>query len=232
MLRELFSCKMTILGDANQSVNPLSSSSLPVIRDIFPDADCLELCRSYRSTSEITDFAQHISRNDKLILAERHGLPPQVRAAADRRAHDKQILALVERHRQSDYRSLGIICKTVAQAEQLHRTLAAEGIDLAFLDYESTEFSAGAVITSAHIAKGLEFDTVIVPHVDDTNYATEMDKGMLYIACTRAMHELHLTHVGPPSRFLAFTKEPGSNPAAATTGTAEIPARGTRTPVG
>ncbi|MBT2381797.1 AAA family ATPase [Streptomyces sp. ISL-111] len=232
VLRELFSCKMTILGDANQSVNPLSSSSLPVIRDIFPEADCLELCRSYRSTSEITDFAQHVSRNDKLIPVERHGLPPQVLASADRRAHDEQILALVERHRRSDYRSLGIICKTVAQAEQLHRTLAAEGVDLAFLDYESTEFSAGAVITSAHIAKGLEFDTVIVPHVDDTTYATEIDKGMLYIACTRAMHELHLTHVGPPSRFLAFTKEPGSHPDAATSGTAEISDRGTRTPVG
>ncbi|MEV6958656.1 UvrD-helicase domain-containing protein [Streptomyces sp. NPDC051207] len=207
VLRELFSCKMTILGDANQSVNPFSSSSLPVIRGIFPEADCLELCRSYRSTAEITDFAQHISRNDKLVPIERHGLPPQVVAAADREAQEAQILALIERHRQSEYRSLGIVCKTVAQARELYRTLSAAGVELAFLDYDSTEFSAGTVITSAHIAKGLEFDTVIVPGVDDTNYASEMDKGMLYIACTRAMHELHLTHVGPLSRFLAFTKD-------------------------
>ncbi|MCC9710636.1 AAA family ATPase [Streptomyces sp. MNU76] len=210
VLRELFSCKMTILGDANQSVNPLSSSSLPVIRDIFPESDCLELCKSYRSTSEITDFAQHISRNDKLVPIERHGLPPQVITAADRKTQEADILALAERHRQSEYRSLGIVCKTVAQAEGLHRTLSAAGVELTFLDYESTEFSAGTVITSAHIAKGLEFDTVIVPDVDDTNYANEIDKGMLYIACTRAMHELHLTHVGPLSRFLEFTKDPGS----------------------
>ena len=45
---------------------------------------------------------------------------------------------------------------------------------------------------------------MIVPQVDDTNYATEMDRAMLYIACTRAMHELHLTHTGPLSRFLKF----------------------------
>ncbi|KPC85440.1 hypothetical protein ADL35_14630 [Streptomyces sp. NRRL WC-3753] len=210
VLRELFSCKMTILGDANQSVNPFSSSSLPVIRGIFPEADCLELCKSYRSTYEITDFAQRVSRNDKLVPIERHGLPPQVVAAVDRKAQEADILALVERHRQSEHRSLGIVCKTVAQAEALYATLLAAGVDLTFLDYESTEFSAGTVITSAHIAKGLEFDTVIVPDVDDTNYANAMDKGMLYIACTRAMHELHLTHVGALSRFLEFAVDPAS----------------------
>ncbi|MFG2683104.1 HelD family protein [Streptomyces sp. NPDC048392] len=223
VLRELFSCKMTILGDANQSVNPLSSSSLPVIRDIFPEADCLELCKSYRSTSEITDFAQHISRNDKLVPIERHGLPPQVVAAADRKAQDAEILALIERHRQSEYRSLGIVCKTVTQAEELYRTLSAAGVELTFFDYESTEFSAGTVITSAHIAKGLEFDTVIVPDVDDVNYVNEMDKCMLYIACTRAMHELHLTHGGSLSPFLEFAADPGSPFAVVGAGTGAVP---------
>ncbi|MGZ3118236.1 HelD family protein [Streptomyces sp. H62] len=208
VLRELFSCKMTILGDANQSVNPFSSSSLPVIRGIFPEADCLELCKSYRSTAEITDFAQHIARNDKLVPIGRHGLPPQIVSAHDAKSQTADILALIARHRRSEYRSLGIICKTVAQAEELHLALSAAGVDLTFLDYESTEFSAGTVITSAHIAKGLEFDTVIVPDVDDTNYANAMDKGMLYIACTRAMHELHLTHVGRLSPFLQFTVDP------------------------
>ncbi|MCC9738458.1 UvrD-helicase domain-containing protein [Streptomyces sp. MNU89] len=232
VLRELFSCKMTILGDANQSVNPFSSSSLPVIRDIFPEGDCLELCKSYRSTTEITDFAQRISRNDKLVPIERHGLPPQVVAAPDRAAQEAEILALVERHRRSEYRSLGIVCKTVAQAEELYRVLSAAGVELAFLDYESTEFSAGAVITSAHIAKGLEFDTVIVPDVDDANYANEMDKGMLYIACTRAMHELHLTHAQPLSRFLAFTGEPGDGPGAAVPEAARIPDEATAVGVG
>lgn len=204
VLRELFSCKMTILGDANQSVNTFSSSSLSVIHSMFPEADCLELCKSYRSTTEITDFAQHISRNDKLVPIERHGLPPQVIACADQRDQVARILALIEQHRHSDHRSLGIICKTVAQATTLHDALSAAGVELTFLGYDSTAFAGGVVITSAHIAKGLEFDTVIVPDVDDTNYAHEMDKCMLYIACTRAMHELHLTHDGPLSRYLEF----------------------------
>ncbi|GAA5101709.1 HelD family protein [Haloechinothrix salitolerans] len=207
VLRELFSCQMTILGDANQSVNPFSSSSLATIHSIFPDADCLELCKSYRSTTEITDFAQNISRNDKLVPIERHGLPPQVVACADQREQETHIRKLVERHGHSDHRSLGIVCKTVAQAKALHRALSDAGVELTFLDYDSTAFAAGVIITSAHIAKGLEFDVVIVPDVDDTNYANDMDRCMLYIACTRAMHELHLTHDGPLSRFLEFTKE-------------------------
>ncbi|MFI6162937.1 HelD family protein [Micromonospora haikouensis] len=204
VVRELFSCRMTILGDSNQSVNPFSSSSPSTIRSIFPEADCLELRKSYRSTTEITDFAQHISRNSKIIPIERHGRPPQVITCTDQEDQQTQILDLIEQHRRSEHRSLGIICKTTAQAKTLHQALSEAGVDLTFLDYDSTEFAAGTVITSAHIAKGLEFDTVIVPQVDDSNYVNEMDRGMLYIACTRAMHELHLTHVGPISRYLAF----------------------------
>jgi DNA helicase-2/ATP-dependent DNA helicase PcrA len=216
VVRELFSCKMTILGDSNQSVNPFSSSSLETIHSIFPEADCLELCTSYRSTTEITDFAQHISRNDKLVPIERHGLPPQVISCADRQDQEARILSLVKRHSHSDHHSLGIICKTVAQAKTLHETLSHAGVELTFLDYDSTAFAGSIVITSAHIAKGLEFDTVIVPHVDEENYAGEMDKSMLYIACTRAMHELYLTYDGTVSRFLEFAKTPENRPDAQT----------------
>jgi DNA helicase-2/ATP-dependent DNA helicase PcrA len=203
-----------------------------MIHSIFPEADCLELCKSYRSTTEITDFAQNISRDDKLIPIERHGLPPQVIACADQRDQAAQILALIEQHRHSDHQSLGIVCKTVAQTKTLHRALSEAGVELTFLDYDSTAFASGIVITSAHISKGLEFDAVIVPHVDEENYATEMDKSMLYIACTRAMHELHLTHDGPVSPFLEFTKEPESRPGVVDAETAEIHDRATDARVG
>lgn len=215
VLRELFPCNMTILGDSAQSVNPFSSSSLPVIRSVFPAADCLELRKSYRSTTEITDFAQNIRRNDKLIPVERHGPAPRVDGCADQREQEARILALVQRHKRSGHRSLGIVCKTAAQAKALYLTLAAAGVELALLDCDSTVFAGGIVITSAHVSKGLEFDAVIVPYTDDVNYATEMDRSMLYIACTRAMHELRLTHDGRISRFLEFTREHPSRPGAA-----------------
>lgn len=232
VLRELFSCRMTILGDSNQSVNPFSSSSLSTIHDIFPEADCLELCKSYRSTAEITDFAQNISRNDKLVPIARHGLPPQVLTCTDRRDQQARILTLVEQHSRSDHRSLGIVCKTVAQARTLCRALSEAGVELTFLDYDSTAFAGGIVVTSAHISKGLEFDVVIVPNVDAENYANEMDECMLYIACTRAMPELHLAHDGPLSHFLEFSQEPQSRLGVDGAETAEIHDRATDVRVG
>ena len=74
--------------------------------------------------------------------------------------------------------------------------------DVHLLSPGSAVLSSGVNITTAYLAKGLEFDRVVVPQVTAKNYATEIDKSMLYIACTRAMHRLVLTHAGPRSGFL------------------------------
>ena len=39
-------------------------------------------------------------------------------------------------------------------------------------------------------------DEVIIPQVDDRNYHSEIDRSMLYVAVTRAMHRLTLTYSG------------------------------------
>lgn len=57
VLAKIFPCHKTILGDAGQLVNPLSSSRAETIREVFSDSACVRLCRSYRSTREITAFA-------------------------------------------------------------------------------------------------------------------------------------------------------------------------------
>jgi len=49
--------------------------------------------------------------------------------------------------------------------------------------------------------------TKVLRRLDADTYATAMDKSMLYIACTRAMHELHLSDVGEPTEFLASAME-------------------------
>lgn len=52
------------------------------------------------------------------------------------------------------------------------------------------------------MAKGLEFDYVIVPFADKSTYQTEVDKSLLYIACTRAMHKLDLIYSGERTLLL------------------------------
>jgi hypothetical protein len=131
----------------------VAPSSLQTIHRIFPEADCLELNKSYRSTSEITEFAQRISRNDKLVPVSRHGAPPQVIACRDRSDEERRVLALVKRHQNGGNRSLGVICKTVAHARQFHRALNEAGVETTLLDYDSSAFAAGVVVTSAHISR-------------------------------------------------------------------------------
>lgn len=202
VLSRLFPCKKTILGDSSQSVNPYSSSSITGIRQVFPEADTVELLKSYRSTLEIISFAQRINPNSKIMPIERHGAFPQIHKSESRDgewAHMKQtIIDFLE----SEHRTLGIVCKTQAQAEILYAEIRDVHKDIYLLDFSSDTFPEGIIVTSSHMAKGLEFDRVLVPFSDAANYRTEMDRGLLYIACTRAMHMLTLTYSGEASPFL------------------------------
>lgn len=71
-----------------------------------------------------------------------------------------------------------------------------------FLTKNSTTFTDGITIAPIWMAKGLEFDEVIVPDADIRHYESEYDRNLLYIACTRAMHKLTVSYIGSPSRFL------------------------------
>ena len=196
VLSKLFPCRKTILGDANQSVNPFSSSCKEDIARVFPNAKVMKLTKSYRSTYQITSFAQNISRNDELDPVVRHGEEPVVRKANSPEEEVDHIAELINDFRSSGHQSLGIICKSQIQASALHETLESRIPDLYLLNSESASFINGVVIATAYMAKGLEFDHVIVPHVSQNNYKNEVDKSMLYIACTRAMHRLDLTYAG------------------------------------
>lgn len=202
VLARLFSCKKTILGDASQAINTHSSSTADEIQKIFPHADVVKLSRSYRSTYEITGFTQRIIANPDLEAVERHGPYPEVKGFQQPELEAEEIKDLVNCFRNSSHRTLGIICKTQSQAKALSKILSSG--DVSLLTTESTSFRDGVVITAIPLAKGLEFDEVIVPYASDDNYQTDLDKSLLYIACTRAMHRLTLTFARERSRFLAF----------------------------
>lgn len=201
VLRKLYSCKKTILGDINQSVNPFSSSNLETIEKIFSGATTMTMLKSYRSTYEITQFTKRISEHVNVEALERHGKEPLIIPCANKDAELEIVKKLVIDFNESHFNSLGIITKTQKQADKLYETLSLLH-SISLLNAVSVSFGSGIVITTAHLAKGLEFDMVIVPHCTDKNYRTAPDQQMLYVACTRTMHELYLTHVGVVSRFI------------------------------
>jgi len=200
VLARLFSCKKTILGDASQAINAYSSSTAEEIEKIFPHGEVVKLFRSYRSTYEITKFTQRISPNPDLIAVERHGPEPEVKGFQLPEEEEEEIEQAVDRFKNSAHRTLGIICKTLSQAKSLYKALNSQ--DVSLLTPESTSFREGVVITTIPLAKGLEFDEVIVPFASAEYYQTDLDKSLLYIACTRAMHQLTLTFTRERSRFL------------------------------
>ena len=196
VLSRLFPCNKTILGDANQNVNPYSSTTSDGIKEVFTDAQAVTLTKSYRSTWEITRFAKRISPLADADPVERHGEEPEILVFDKVSDENRAVLKRVQEFRQSDDHTLGILCKTQKQAVKLHKYLEKNGEESHLLTPGSSTLDAGVLITSAHLAKGLEFDRVIVPRVSSENYTTDVDRSMLYIACTRAMHKLTLTCCG------------------------------------
>ena len=200
VLSRLFKCKKTILGDVNQTVNPYSASSAEAIEQVFPQGDVVKLFRSYRSTFEISGFAQSISRNQDLIAMERHGEIPAVKGFASNVEEIAEIKKLIADFKSSRHSSMGIICKTQEQADFVYSEVSSSSVYI--ITPDSTSYKDGVIITTAHLSKGLEFDAVIIPFASVRNYQTDVDKRMLYIACTRAMHLLTLTYTSEKSKLI------------------------------
>ncbi len=200
VIKKLFSCKMTILGDIGQAVHPYISTSKELFTRLFESIEYVVLTKSYRSSCEIIQFAQKIQKQ-QIEPIERHGEQPVIISCDDSNSELESMVQLIDDHKNSSYSTLGIICRTKEQAKELYDKLAKPDINL--LEFSSTKFTGGITITTSFMAKGLEFDEVIVPFANTVNYHSDYERGLLYIACTRSMHKLTLTYQGEMTNFLS-----------------------------
>jgi DNA helicase-2/ATP-dependent DNA helicase PcrA len=203
VIKKLFYCKITLLGDINQSLNPQSKTNMESLKKTFPEAHLMTLNKSYRSTYEIINFTQRIAFNENIVPMERHGTTPSVYKETDKISERNRIIFLIDDFlANKELHSLAVICKTEIEAQDIQSTLENAQIKARYLSSESTKFSEGVIVTNAQLSKGLEFDMVIVPFASNINYRTEIDRSMLYISCTRAMQKLALTYSNQPSDFI------------------------------
>lgn len=204
VLNRLFPCQKTILGDFGQCVDPCHSHTLADLRRLYEGAEFVELNKSYRSTYEIIRFAKRIQPAAPEPV-ERHGEEPVLLPCAGKEEELEHIEAIMEAFGRSGFASLGILVKTNRDAEALYEKLSNKHVHL--LTPESSRFTNGVSIASIRMAKGLEFDEVVIPDADAENYATEYDRRLLYVACTRAMHRLSLLYTGARSRLIGEAYE-------------------------
>ena len=200
-LNRMFPCQKTILGDFGQFIHPNHLHTLEDLLHLYEGAEFVRLNKSYRSTYEIMTFAGHIRAASGLEPVKRHGDVPGLVSCRNEEEELCRIMDLIRDFRSGDNASLGIILKTHREAAELYDLLSEE-FEVHLIEPESTRFSSGISVTSVKMAKGLEFDQVIVPHASDRNYRTDHDRSLLYIACTRAMHRLTLTFSGKRTGFI------------------------------
>ena len=88
-----------------------------------------------------------------------------------------------------NYSRIAIIAKDDEEAKELY-DIFDNKLKCVLLSKQNTLIETGVIFTSSGMSKGLEFDEVIIPNCDEANYKTAVDKKVLYISATRALHEL------------------------------------------
>ena len=188
-----------LLGDENQAIFE-HAASFDEIRAIFSKvhgdvAECA-LTTSYRSSPEITAlFASllddGVARN--LSSVQREGTKPQVIVASDRDGYLAELRRLVEEASGED----GLAAIIVQRKETAHWLKKQLGDSVRALERTDTLPARGVILLTLALAKGLEFDQVIVADADGHDYPdTPLARRRLYTAISRAMHKVALLAQG------------------------------------
>lgn len=188
ILDYLFSCKMTILGDKQQTIDTTERDVLTFLPKILgKDIRKIVMNKSYRNTVEIAQYANSITANTAMELFERHGKAVEERKTDKKEAIDFVINKIKEVGEK--YETIAIITMTEKEAEEFYRQLQERGVQASYLDRDSMHFQKGVTVTTFYMAKGLEFDCVFGI---SSKWNEEKGKQGKYICATRALHELYM----------------------------------------
>lgn len=187
LLRRYFPrAEVTILGDPKQRTCPGMPACDPARWGAamnLPEAPVLHLNRSYRSTLEINRFLNALTGDETSDSFGRHGAEPSF-IAPDAAA----IQSAVAQMRADGLHTVAILTRTPAMAQQLSRQL--KDIYLLDDDHNPAYEMGDTVLCCYHMAKGMEFDGVIVVWPDAE--LTDGERRRLYTAGSRALHRLVL----------------------------------------
>lgn len=177
---------MTLLGDANQAINYLTDSG-DLKSSIMGESYTVKLEKSYRSTMQITKFCYGLlGRGLGYEYVDRDGDEPIVKRTTDNMTDEIKIV--LNSFRKKGNISIAIITKTAKTAENLYESLNDSNVGI--VRKTDISYSLGALFLPSYLAKGLEFDAVIVVDTKKEHFEGEKDKKLFYTCCSRALHDL------------------------------------------
>lgn len=206
---------MTILGDLAQGVHYYRGiENWQRFIDVeFKDvkATYTTLSKTYRTTKEIMEVANTVI--SKLPEYEREfivlGEPVIDRKNSiliqkiDEKDLEEVINEKIEKHLNEGYKSIAIIAKDMQECEELEKRLGKIRADVKLIKGKDSEYNAGISIVPSYLAKGLEFDCVIISNANNQKYTdSSLDIKLLYVTITRAMSKLDILYQGEMTSIL------------------------------
>lgn len=205
-------CTYTIMGDTSQNIHfsyglndweELKKLILTGTYDAFG-----VLRKSYRNTVEISDFANEILRHGDFAIYPvepvlRHGTTVQKEAFADEAALLAAGVQKIKAWQEQGYETIAVVCRDEAEAAATARKLK-KYVPVVEEDLETAEFGEGVMVLPVAYTKGLEFDAVLLLDPTEEKYPeNDGQVKLLYVAATRALHELAVLYTGKLTGILA-----------------------------
>jgi len=185
--------RFTMLGDLNQAI--FTKENAVTLHDelihLFNEenSEFVQLTQTYRSTQQITDFAKAILIDGANIDAfQREGVKPTIEILNSQAQMVQNTLQQLKQN-DADQETTAIITKTLAQAEAVYAELN-EQHQVTIIRTENQRLVPGTIIVPAYLAKGLEFDAVIMWNAAKNIYNGDNERQLVYTIASRAMHQL------------------------------------------
>lgn len=189
IIKAMTGCKSyTIVGDSNQRLittddEPAMLHLDEIYSDLKVEIKKFELNKSYRSTQEIMEYANKFLKEDRIVPLVRKGEPVLEEEVDSKEECLETLISIIEDYEEEGYENIAVIFKNKSLLEE-YAPIIKDKIGIQNLDNEDILYKGGKVLIPAYLAKGLEFDGVII--VDDGNIQPLVE----YIMCTRALHRL------------------------------------------
>lgn len=206
--------RFLLLGDPNQAIAPhlASFGQARAVFERFHGAveECF-LNISYRSAPAIAELFGRLARQDgvraQLESVQRSDEPPAIIECEGKEGHVSELCRVVAEAQEAT-QAEGGLCAVVTprqrDARRLARQLEEAGlVALVVVDGEGALPKQGVVITSLKLAKGLEFDWVIVADASARIFGDDdLARRRLYTTLSRATRRLTVLSCGPLSPWL------------------------------